>query len=195
MVSVVFTQEKKMAANVQGSEQASRFSSPQEEALLTILRSADSLHRAFQLRLKPYGLSATQFNVLRILRGAHPKGLICSAIGRMMITPEPDITRVLGRLKAQKLITQKRDQHDGRVVWTHLSARGLELLSKLDGVVDQAPRELLRGLNCAEVTELIRLLGKTGCCLENASEQPEIPSANPTSPHSPRLTLPRRPLE
>jgi DNA-binding MarR family transcriptional regulator len=195
MVSAVFTQEEKMVANIQGSEQASRFSSPQEEALLTILRSADSLHRAFQLLLKPYGLTATQFNVLRILRGAHPKGLMCSAIGRMMITPEPDITRVLARLKAHKLVTQKRDPHDGRVVWTHLSARGLELLSKLDGVVDQAPRDLLRGLTCAEVTELIRLLGKTGCYLENERAQPETLSGNPTLPHSPRSTLLRRPLE
>jgi DNA-binding MarR family transcriptional regulator len=184
-----------MAANAHGSDQASHFSSPQEEALLTILRSADSLHRAFQQRLKPYGLSATQFNVLRILRGAHPKGLICSAIGRMMITPEPDITRVLARLKVNKLVMQKRDQHDGRVVWTHLSTRGLELLSRLDGVVDQAPRDLLRGLNCAEVKELIRLLGKTGCCLEDGNVQPETLTGNPTLQHSPRSIPLRRPHE
>src|SRR5882757_8054393 len=125
-----------MAAS--GHEQVPHFSSPQEEALLNIIRSADCLHRAFQQRLKPFGLTATQYNALRILRGAHSTGLTCSAIGNMMITPEPDITRLLARLKAQKLVSQRRDQHDRRIVWTHISAQGREVLAKLDGVVDEA---------------------------------------------------------
>lgn len=136
------------------------FSSPQEEALLQIMRSADSLHRAFQHLLKPSGLTATQYNVLRILRGAQPAGLTCSAIGASMITPEPDITRLLTRLKARKLIAQQRDAHDRRVVWTHISENGVGLLAQLDGLVDRAPRELLRALNCDEVCVLTRLLAK-----------------------------------
>src|SRR5258708_7862297 len=114
-----------MAASIQGQEQALNFSSPQEEALLNVLRSADCLHRAFQHRLKPFRLTPTQYNPLRVLRGAHPKGLTCSAIGNMMTTPEPDITRLLARLKAQKLLSQQRDRHDRRVLWTYLSAQGL----------------------------------------------------------------------
>jgi DNA-binding MarR family transcriptional regulator len=182
-----------MAAS--GHEQVPHFSSPQEEALLNIIRSADCLHRAFQQRLKPFGLTATQYNALRILRGAHPDGLTCSAIGSMMITPEPDITRLLARLKAQRLVTQRRDQHDRRVVWTHLSAQGRELLADLDGVVDQAPRELLGALNCQEVGELTRLLEKAHCCggRENAGQnvsqdhvsQDRAPlTGKPLSPHS-----------
>ena len=176
-----------MAASKQGQEQALSFSSPQEEALLNILRSADCLHRAFQQRLKPFGLTATQYNALRILRGAHPNGLTCSAIGNMMITPEPDITRLLGRLKAQKFLSQRRDQHDRRVVWTYLSAQGLEVLAKLDGVVDQAPRDLLGALNCAEVGELTRLLEKARCCegSENPSQNEQAPlTGKPPSLHS-----------
>jgi MarR family transcriptional regulator, 2-MHQ and catechol-resistance regulon repressor len=178
-----------MAASEQGTEQTPRFSSPQEEALLNILRSADCLHRAFQQRLKPYGLTATQYNVLRILRRAHPKGLTCSAIGRMMITPEPDITRLLARLKAQKLVGQRRDKHDGRVVWTHLSGEGMEAVSKLDGLIDQAPKELLRGLNCEEVSELIRLLGKARCCGGD-----EVPVAEQAFPSGKSHLPPSRPL-
>ena len=180
-----------MAASIQGHEQALRFSSPQEEALLNILRSADCLHRAFQQRLKPFGLTATQYNALRILRGAYPNGLTCSTIGNMMITPEPDITRLLARLKAQKLLSQQRDQHDRRVLWTYLSAQGLEVLTKLDGIVDQAPRELLGALTCTEVGELIRLLEKARSCggREKLNQKVQAPLiGKPLSPHSQRST-------
>lgn len=179
-----------MAANLQGPEQALRFSSPQEEVLLNILRSAECLHRDFQRRLKPFGLTTTQFNVLRILRGAHPKGLICSAIGSMMITPEPDITRVLTRLKKQRLVHQQRDSHDRRIVWTYLSPTGLELLASLDQLVDQAPREMLRELNCAELGELTRLLAKARSCGNEEPQDAETASltGKPTSPHLRRST-------
>jgi DNA-binding MarR family transcriptional regulator len=152
-----------MAASSQGSEQAHSFSSPQEEALLNLMRSADCMHRAMQQRLKPSGLTLTQYNVLRILRGAQP-GLTCSAIGRMMITPEPDITRLLGRLKKQKLLRQRRDLHDRRVVWTQITSLGLELLATMDDVVEQAPRELLQELTRDELQILTRLLKKARCC-------------------------------
>ena len=183
-----------MASTTQGSELAPRFSSPQEEALLTILRSADCLHRAFQQRLKPFGLTATQYNVLRILRGTQSKGLTCSSIGSMMITPEPDITRLLTRMKARKLVSQQRDKNDGRVVRTHLTVQGTELLQKLDGVVEQAPRELLGELTCGEVNELIRLLSKAQSCGGSEILQAEqaSPSGKPHSPHLPRLTPLRR---
>jgi len=173
-----------------------RFSSPQEQAMLTLLRSADCLHRAFQQRLKPHGLTATQYNVLRILRTAQPGGLTCSAIGSRMIAPEPDITRVLTRLKTQKLVTQKRDDHDRRVVWTHLSAQGVATLARLEGLVEQAPKELLRGLTCDEVAQLTGLLAKAQCCgaAEPAREQHETVTAKQPFVHWPRSSpLRRRP--
>lgn len=173
-----------MAASIPGHELAPRFSSPQEEALLNILRSADSLHRAFQQRLKPFGLTATQYNALRILRSADPNGLTCSAIGSMMITPEPDITRLLARLKTQKFLHQRRDPHDRRIVWTHLSSEGRELLAKLDGVVDQAPKELLGALTCQEVGELIRLLEKARGNKEDQKLEQASVTGKPPSPHS-----------
>jgi DNA-binding MarR family transcriptional regulator len=96
--------------------------------------------------------------VLRILRGAQPRGLTCAAIGSRMVTADPDITRLLARLKALKLIRQQRDRHDRRVVWTQISDAGLELLRSMDPVIEKAPRELLGHLNQTELTELIRLL-------------------------------------
>ena len=134
------------------------FSSLEEEALLNLMRTSDSLHRAFHRKTRDWGVTSTQYNVLRILRGAQPRGLTCAAIGSRMITAEPDITRLLSRLKTLKLIRQQRDRHDRRVVWTQISEAGLELLSAMDPLIERLPGELLEHLNKSEVTELIRLL-------------------------------------
>ena len=134
------------------------FASAEEEAFLNLLRTADCLNRAFYLKTRHWGLSGTQYNVLRILRGALPGGLTCAAIGSRMITAEPDITRLLQRLLALKLIRQRRDAQDRRVMWTRISTTGLKLLAEMDPVILAAPKEFLRGLNGAELAQLIRLL-------------------------------------
>ncbi len=134
------------------------FSSIEEEAVLNLMRTSDCLHRAFQRRTRDWGISSTQYNVLRILRGAQPHGLTCSEIGNRMITAEPDITRLLARMKALKLIRQQRDRHDRRVVWTQISSTGLELLLKMDPIVQKAPKDLLGHLQEAELNQLILLL-------------------------------------
>jgi DNA-binding MarR family transcriptional regulator len=134
------------------------FSGPEEEALLNLMRTADCLHRAMQRTTRAWGITSTQYNVLRILRGSQPQGLTCSAIGDRMITAEPDITRLLGRLKAQKLVRQQRDKRDKRVLWTQISPTGLALLAEMDPVVQQGPYELLGHLTHDELTQLIRLV-------------------------------------
>ena len=141
------------------------FFSLEEEALLNLLRSADCMHRAFHRKTRTWGLTSTQYNVLRILRGAQPSGLTCSAIGDRMITAEPDITRLLSRLKALKFVTQHRDRQDRRVVWTKISDTGLQLLAEMDPVIQKAPLELLGHLSKTELAEFIRLLelARTGC--------------------------------
>jgi DNA-binding MarR family transcriptional regulator len=134
------------------------FSSVEEEALLNLLRTADCLHRAFHRKTRDWGVTSTQYNVLRILRGAHPHGLTCSAIGDRMIAADPDITRLLSRLKTLKLVRQQRDRHDRRVVWTQISETGLALLKEMDPVIRQMPIDLLGHLEKSELAELIRLL-------------------------------------
>jgi DNA-binding MarR family transcriptional regulator len=134
------------------------FSSAEEEALLNLMRTSDVLHRAFHRKTRDWGVTSTQYNVLRILRGAQPRGLTCAAIGSRMITAEPDITRLLSRLKALKLIRQQRDRHDRRVVWTQISEAGLELLKAMDPVIERVPRELLGHMSKADLTELIKLV-------------------------------------
>jgi DNA-binding MarR family transcriptional regulator len=134
------------------------FFSVEEEALLNLLRTSDSMQRAFHRKTRGWGVTSTQYNVLRILRGAQPHGLTCSAIGDRMITADPDITRLLSRLKALKLVRQQRDRHDRRVVWTQISPAGLQLLKEMDPVIQQLPVDLIGHLDKAELAELIRLL-------------------------------------
>jgi DNA-binding MarR family transcriptional regulator len=134
------------------------FSSVEEEALLNVLRTSDCLHRAFHRKTRDWGVTSTQYNVLRILRGAQPQGLTCSAIGMRMITSEPDITRLLSRLKSLKFVRRQRDRRDRRVVWIKISDTGLELLRDMDPVIDRVPVELLGHLDRAELAEFIRLL-------------------------------------
>jgi DNA-binding MarR family transcriptional regulator len=134
------------------------FHSVEEQALLNLLRTADFLDRAVEHKIRPFGITSTQYNVLRILRGAHPRGLTCSAIGDRMITPEPDVTRLLSRLRNIKLVKQHRDQKDRRVLWTQISAQGLKLLREMDPMVERAPIELLGHLQREELERLIKLL-------------------------------------
>lgn len=149
------------------------FTSQAEEALLNLLRTADCIHRTFQHTTRPWGITGTQYNVLRILRGVHPAGLTCSAIGDRMITAVPDITRLLARLKALKLIRQQRDKRDRRVLWTNISESGLALLEEMDKTVAQFPTTIFGHLSPGEMDELIRHL-------ESARGRCQPSSAPPT---------------
>ncbi len=160
------------------------FSSPEEEALLNLLRTSDCLERALQRKIRTWGITSTQYNVLRILRGSQPQGLTCTAIGDRMITAEPDITRLLARLRALKLIRQQRDKRDRRVLWTQISAAGLALLAESDSVVQNLPKELLGHLapdQLATLTDLLELARRkcddrqsTASCDGNAGESCEV---------------------
>lgn len=136
------------------------FATLEEEALLNTLRTSDQLSRAFHLRLKNFAITSTQYNVLRILRGAGCRGLTCSSIGARMIASVPDITRLLARLKSQGLIDQGRDEEDRRVVWTTITPAGLELLHRMDPMIRTLPGELLGQLTPEELREFVRLLEK-----------------------------------
>jgi len=146
--------------------QTAPFSSIEEEAILNLMRTSDCMNRAFHHKTRDWGLTSTQYNVLRILRGAEPEGLACAAIGARMITAEPDITRLLSRLKGLKLIRQHRDRQDRRVLWTRIAEAGLELLRKMDPVIERAPKELLGHMNREELAGMIRLLelARQPCC-------------------------------
>lgn len=134
------------------------FRTIEEETLLNILRTADRLALAAQKTLRPYGITMTQYNVLRILRGAGPEGLSCSTIGELMVAHDPDITRLLGRLEKLKMVRRRRNKKDRRQVCTQITEKGLECLAELDDIVDSNNRELLSHMSPEAMQQLISLL-------------------------------------
>jgi DNA-binding MarR family transcriptional regulator len=131
--------------------------SPEEAAFLDLLRTTDMLSRGLVHVLRAEDLSSTQYNVLRILRGA-PEGLPCGEIGNRMITRDPDITRLLDRLEKRALISRRRDTQDRRTVLTRITPDGLKTLARLDEPVQSAHRQLLGHLGRARLRALADLL-------------------------------------
>ena len=130
---------------------------PEEAAFLELLRTTDKLSRALVPILKVEELSMTQYNVLRILRGA-PDGLPCGEIANRMITRDPDITRLLDRLEKRGLISRSRETQDRRMVLTRIVPEGLKLLEKLDEPVENGHRQQLGHLGRERLTQLSELL-------------------------------------
>jgi DNA-binding MarR family transcriptional regulator len=137
-------------------KQTRPFSSPLEETLLNIVRTAGLLTYAATEVLRPHGLTTTQYNVLRILRGAGAAGLPCGAIAERMITRDSDITRLLDRLGAMHLVVRGRLEQDRRVVTVTLTEKGRQLLEQLDPVVRQMHQDQLGHMDEASLSTLIR---------------------------------------
>src|ERR687890_2039595 len=111
------------------------FSSLQQEAYLSVVRTTSALTDHVEDLLKPYGISATQYNVLRILRGAGEGGLCRNELRDRMLTRMPDMTRLLDRMEEAGLVTRSREREDRRMVLTRITERGLELLDALDAPI------------------------------------------------------------
>ena len=134
------------------------FASLEHEAFLNVLRTASALQEALHVLFKPYGISQAQYNVLRILRGASPPGLPCKEIGERMVTRVPDVTRLLDRLEARKLVLRERDTNDRRVVLARITPEGRALIDELDGPIRQIHLRQLSHLGQDKLEQLIVLL-------------------------------------
>jgi DNA-binding MarR family transcriptional regulator len=130
---------------------------PEEIAFLDLVRTCDLLSRGPAQVLKAEDLSPTQYNVLRILRGA-PNGMPCGEIASRMITRDPDITRLLDRLEKRGLTSRCRETRDRRMVMVRITPEGLKLLSRLDEPVEEAHRRQLGHLGKERLRALAELL-------------------------------------
>lgn len=130
----------------------------EDRVFISLQKTADSLGLEVEQLLKPRGLTATQYNVLRILRGAGPEGLPCSAIAERMISHDPDMTRLLDRMEQRGLISRERQTDDRRVVRTCVTPAGLALLKSLDQPVRELHRRQFRHMPAARLKTLARLL-------------------------------------
>src|SRR2546422_8028897 len=109
----------------------------ENEVFLNLLRTTDALLRDVEQILKAVELSHTQYNVLRILRGAGRQGLACQEIGERMLTRDPDITRLLDRLEARALVGRARGRPDRRVVELGITPAGFAILRELGGRISR----------------------------------------------------------
>lgn len=139
-------------------KQTRPFRSIRHEASLSIQRTAAVLEHSFETWLKPRGITATQYNVLRILRGAGPNGLCRNEIRERLVRRVPDVTRLLDRLEQQRLIVRARTGTDRRYVTTTITKEGLALLDGLDEAVDEFHRDELGHLDERRLKTLVDLL-------------------------------------
>jgi DNA-binding MarR family transcriptional regulator len=130
----------------------------EDRTFISLQKTADSLGIQAEQLLKPHGLTGTQYNVLRILRGAEPEGLPCRGISERMISHDPDMTRLLDRMEKRSLISRQRQTDDRRVVKTRISPMGLALLKSLDQPVRELHKRQFRHLPAARLKTLAELL-------------------------------------
>jgi DNA-binding MarR family transcriptional regulator len=134
------------------------FASPEQEAVVGLLRTADVLRRRLAGVVEPHGVTLQQFNVLRILRGAGAAGLPTLDIALRMVERAPGITRLLDRLEAKRLVKRKRCPRDRRQVLCWITRDGLGLLARLDRPMEKGNDAALGGLPGRELNRLVRLL-------------------------------------
>lgn len=151
--------------------QSKPFDNLEDEALVALQRTADRLQWRLSEMLKAHGLSPTQYNALRILRGAGDEGRACSEIAERMINRDPDITRLVDRLERRGLVARSREGRDRRVITTRITPAGLKLLESLDRPIEEFNRKMLSPLGELRLRTLIQLL-------EAAREQTNITTSS-----------------
>ena len=139
-------------------KQTKPFVSTEEEVFLAVQRTASELNQGIGELLKPEGITGPQYNVLRILRGSGDEGLACREIGERLVTRDPDVTRLLDRMESQGLIARARESADRRVVTTRITAKGRELLARLDKPIAELHLRQLGHLGQTKLRKLLELL-------------------------------------
>ncbi len=147
------------------------FDQPEQEACLNLVRTNDQFQNRFGKLFREYGLTSSQYNVLRILRG-EGQPLPCQEIAERMVQVVPAMTGLLDRLEAQELIRRERCTQDRRVIYIEPTEKALELLAQLDQPVIALHKALMGHLTVPELKELTRLLEKARMSLDSIEETP-----------------------
>ena len=137
-----------------------RFEGPHHEALLNLILASNHMRGRMDEVFNGAGLTQPQYNVLRILNGAHPEGYPRGEIARRVLDRAPDLTRMLDRLVKRGLVQRSRSGDDGRQSIARITAKGRELLTGMHGRVRSVQRELSKRLSLREAAELSRLCEK-----------------------------------
>jgi DNA-binding MarR family transcriptional regulator len=130
----------------------------EEETFLNIARTNAVLEHALVQALKPFDITPTQYNVLRILRGAGADGLCRNEVGERLVRRVPDVTRLLDRMEETGLLARARDDADRRYVTARISPQGLAILDRLDKEIHRIHRNQLGHIDRKQLRSLIDLL-------------------------------------
>ncbi len=143
-----------------------QFADPAQEALLSVIVAANTLNEIMDRVCEKHGITRPQYNVLRILRGSQPTGHARCEIACRMLDRASDVTRLVDRLQARKLVKRSRGNSDQRQAVTSITAKGLKLLDAMQPDVEAVTSVILRKLNPDDFRELSRL-----CALILESEE------------------------
>ena len=138
--------------------QTKPFHSLEEEVFLNLGRTLQVLQEKVAALLKEHQLTPQQYNILRILRGAQPQGLTCTETSERMLSPDPDMTRLLDRMEARQWIVRERSREDRRAVVTRITQAGVELVSQIDQPIDELLHRLFASVGRGRLKELIETL-------------------------------------
>jgi DNA-binding MarR family transcriptional regulator len=150
------------------------FSSPAQEALLSVIAAANVINEIMDQLCEGRGITRAQYNVLRILRGVHPLGHARCEIACRMLDRAPDITRLVDRLQARRLVKRSRGSEDQRQAVTVITAKGMKLLDAMAPVIDAEVGGILGKLSEQDCHQLSRLCA---AILESVKPGPEIEHA------------------
>ncbi len=135
------------------------FESPEKEAMLNIVRTSDQFQNRFGKLFRSFGLTGSQHNVLRILRG-EGRPMRCDEIRQRMIQVVPAMTGLLDRLEKEGFVTRTRCEKDGRVIYVNLTTKAKTVIQKIDGPLTNLYQQCLGHLSQTELKQLSALLEK-----------------------------------
>jgi DNA-binding MarR family transcriptional regulator len=148
------TQKSSLATTL---KQKRPFVSLEQEVYLSILRTASELSYAVDQFFRPFNITSSQYNVLRILRGAGTGGLCRNEISERMVTATPDMTRLLDRMEKAGWVTRERAEEDRRQVSTHITKPGMELLARLETPTRDFVTRLVAGAAVSDLKTVVKV--------------------------------------
>lgn len=137
-----------------------KFRNPRQEVTLNLILASNFVRQMVDEICAEFGITSQQYNILRILRGAHPDGYRCAEIRERMLDRAPDITRRLDALEEMGLVKRRRSSEDRRAVVSQITQRGLDLLAAIDPYMDQADARIAERLSLKDCRELSALCEK-----------------------------------
>lgn len=146
-------------ASLEKEIQQTKFSSEQLKANLNVLFTSNWIYNRISAYLRPTGLTHEQFNVLRILRGSHPKSMCQKDVLSRMISPSSNVTLLIKKLVAKKLVIVRQSPKDKREYMINITKQGQTLLKSIDADL-QKEEVNLNKLSVSEAFHLNALLDK-----------------------------------